>query len=261
MNSADYVDNLVANLKTQGKVLTDVAWETALACVGWAYVYGAIGQYCTPSYRRTAFNAHGADHPTIKSKCKNFDGTGSCSGCQWFPNGKKTRVFDCRGFTKWILEQAFSFTLKGGGATSQWNTAENWKAKGTIDTIPEDTLVCLFVANGSKMEHTGLGYHGQTIECSNGVQHFTAQNKKWTHWAVPACVNGEVKPTPVPEGYAIVTGKRVALRSAPTTQANVILRVNTGEKVKIENPPPSEWEYVSYNGKKGYMMKEFIKEG
>lgn len=65
---------------------------------------------------------------------------------------------------------------------------------------------------------------------------------------------------PEPEGYAVVTGKKVALRTAPTTQASVILRVNTGEKVKIETPPPSEWEYVSYKGKTGYMMKEFIRE-
>lgn len=67
-------------------------------------------------------------------------------------------------------------------------------------------------------------------------------------------------PQPVPVGYAVVTDKKVALRTAPTTQASVILRVNTGEKVKIEEPPPSKWEYVSYKGKSGYMMKEFIRE-
>jgi uncharacterized protein YgiM (DUF1202 family) len=65
----------------------------------------------------------------------------------------------------------------------------------------------------------------------------------------------------VPVGYAEVTAVKVALRTAPTTQASVILRVNTGEKVKIETPPPSEWEYVSYKGKTGYMMKAFLKEG
>ena len=73
-------------------------------------------------------------------------------------------------------------------------------------------------------------------------------------------VEYNVKPEPIPEGYAEVTGKRVALRTAPSTQASVILRVDTGKRVKIETPPPSTWEYVSYNGKKGYMMKEFLKE-
>ena len=69
------------------------------------------------------------------------------------------------------------------------------------------------------------------------------------------------QPEPVPEGDAVVTGNRAALRTAPTTQASVILRVNTGETVKVETPPPSEWEYVSYKGKRGYMMKEYIREG
>ena len=39
------------------------------------------------------------------------------------------------------------------------------------------------------MAHTGLGYKGETIECSNGVQYKTAREKKWTHWGLPACVD------------------------------------------------------------------------
>ena len=48
------------------------------------------------------------------------------------------------------------------------------------------------------MEHTGFGLNDETIECSSGVQHFTKRNNKWTHWAVPACVDGSVTPTPEP---------------------------------------------------------------
>ena len=124
--------------------------------------------------------------------------------------------------------------------------------------MPADTLVCLFVKKGAKMEHTGFGLNNETIECSNGVQHFTTRNKKWTHWGLPACVEGGV--TPVPEGYAIVTGKRVALRKDPSKSSAIIMRIDTGEKVKLEDPPPSEWDYVEYNGKTGWMMKEFLKE-
>ena len=90
MNSADYVDNLKAELKQSGKSLSEVSFEVAKACVGWAYVFGAKGQYCTPSYRRSAYKSH-SDHETIKTACKNFDGNGSCSGCKWYPNGKRTR--------------------------------------------------------------------------------------------------------------------------------------------------------------------------
>ena len=197
MNSAEYVDSLITQMKSQGMVLSDVAWNAALACVGWAYVFGARGQYCTPANRRARYSD---EHSTIKTRCKNFDGSGSCSGCKWLPGGKKTRFFDCRGFTYWILLQVYGWKLMGSGATSQWNDENNWSAKGTIDTIPENTLVCLFVKKGVKMEHTGFGLNGQTIECSAGVQHFTTRNKKWTHWGVPKCVTeGEsTPPVPVP---------------------------------------------------------------
>ena len=88
----------------------------------------------------------------------------------------------------------------GTGATSQWNTEDNWTAKGTIDTVPEDMLVCLFVKKGSKMEHTGFGYKGETLECSNGVQFFSTRNKKWTHWGLAKCISDVIpQPTPKPE--------------------------------------------------------------
>lgn len=197
MNSANFVDSLIANGKAGGQDLMALAWDAAMACVGWAYVFGARGQYCTPANRRARYSE---DHPTIKTKCQNFDGGGSCSGCKWYPDGQRTRFFDCRGYTYWILLQVYGWKLMGTGATSQWNTADNWKAKGEIATIPEDTLVCLFVKKGNKMEHTGFGYKGQTLECSSGVQYFAKRNKKWTHWGIPACIDGaKPEPAPTPE--------------------------------------------------------------
>lgn len=196
MNSAAFVDKQIAAKIAAGVPLMQTAWETALMCEGWAYVFGARGEYCTPSNRRARdYEAH----PTIKTKCKNFSGSGTCSGCKWYPGGKRTRVFDCRGFTYWVLLKVYGWKLMGAGATSQWNNSANWKAKGEIDSIPANTLVCLFVKNGKKMEHTGFGYNGETVECSNGVQHFTTRNKKWTHWGIPACIGGDIptdtKPT------------------------------------------------------------------
>ena len=182
-------------MKASGIPLQLVAWQTALLCVGWAYVFGARGQYCTPVNRRMS---NWKEHPTIKSKCKNFDGIGVCHGCKWYPNEERTRFFDCRGFTYWVLLTVYDWKLIGSGATSQWNTESNWQAKGEIATMPKDTLVCLFVRKGNKMEHTGFGFNNETVECSNGVQHYTSRNKKWTHWAVPACIKDDVPPTPSP---------------------------------------------------------------
>lgn len=213
MKTAKQVDELIAKLKNSGIPLSDAAWQSALACVGWPYIFGDRGQYCTPAHRRAAYNSKGAEHPTIKTKCKNFEGTGSCSGCTFYPGGQ-TRANDCRGFTYWILLQIYGWKLMGAGATSQWNTESNWTAKGTIDTMPENTLCCLFKANGKTMEHTGFGLNNETVECSNGVQYSKTRNKKWTHWGVPACVNDTV-PTPAPDpddGFPANTGWRPTIR-------------------------------------------------
>lgn len=202
MNTAEQVKLSIEQWKSKGIPLSEIAWKTALACVGWAYVFGARGQYCDPVNRRNYYNSHGADHPTIKTKCKNFGGSdkvvGACVNCKYYPNGR-TRFFDCRGFTYWILKQVYDgWELKGAGATSQWDTVDNWTAKGTIDTMPKDTLCCLFVKKGSRMEHTGFGLNNETVECSSGVQYFSTRNKKWTHWAVPKCIKSGEIPTPTP---------------------------------------------------------------
>lgn len=196
MNSAEYVLNLIADLKAKGTDKASIAWQAALACVGWAYVYGARGQDCTPSNRRSRYSDA---HPTIMTACKNYYGSGSCVGCKWYPGSKRTKFFDCRGFTYWILKTVYDgWELMGTGATAQWNTESNWKAKGEIATMPKDTLCCLFVQKGTKMEHTGFGLNNETIECSSGVQHFTSRKAKWTHWGVPVVIDGSVTPTPQP---------------------------------------------------------------
>lgn len=198
MNTAEYVDQLVATLKNEGVPLSDAAWEVAIACVDWPYVFGAWGELCIPANRKRRARE---DHPTIVSKCQVLNGKKtSCDGCKWYPDNCRVRMFDCRGFTDWVLKQ-FGIDLQGEGATSQWNTASNWEAKGTIDSIPNDVLVCLFVYNSKtgKMEHTGLGYNGASCECSSGVQYFSPRKAKWTHWAMPKGIGGSVPvPTPTP---------------------------------------------------------------
>ena len=182
MNTAAYVAEMIEKWKASGAEKWRIAWSAALLCVDWPYVFGAWGAECTPSERRRRKRD---DHPTIVTKCQVLNGSrATCSECKWFPEGKTVRCFDCRGFTDWCLNQA-GIDLKGEGATSQWNTASNWLRKGVIETMPENTLVCLFVQKGTKMEHTGFGLNNETCECSVGVQHFTKRNKKWTHWAIP----------------------------------------------------------------------------
>ena len=187
MNASKSVAALIDQWKASGAEAWRIAWSAALLCVDWPYVFGAWGEECTPSARRRRARE---DHPTIVSSCQVLNGkNSSCSGCKWHPGGERVRCFDCRGFTDWCLKQA-GIDLKGEGATSQWNTSSNWLQKGDIATMPENTLVCLFVKKGSKMSHTGLGLNNETCECSSNVQHFTKRNKKWTHWAIPRGLYG-----------------------------------------------------------------------
>lgn len=190
MNSAEFVDNLVVDLRKQvecgGVPLSDAMWQTALACIGWPYVFGAWGALCTVSERKYRLRLH-PEKTEIKEKCKAFDG-GSCDGCKFFPDGKRTRCSDCRGFEDWLYKQ-FGFDLEGEGATGQWNTSKNWCKKGIVkDGIPNGVIVSLYIQKGKTMSHTGFYYNGSTIECSSGVQYNNIMKRnRWTHWAVAAC--------------------------------------------------------------------------
>ena len=198
MNTANYVAQQINKLKASGIPLEDAAWQAALLCTGWPYIFGDRGEYCTPDRRRSVYNAH-PDQTGLVSQCQVLKGTTTaCNGCKWYPSGLRVRSFDCRGFTYWILLQIYDWKLMGAGATSQWNNDDNWTAKGTIEECPEDTLVCLFVRKDGKMQHTGFGYKGETVECSNGVQYFKTRNKKWTHWGMPKCI-GKEPPAPDPD--------------------------------------------------------------
>ena len=212
MNTANQVDLLVAQLTAEGRTKADIVWQTALACVGWPYVFGAWGAYCSPSERHKRYSDA---HPTIKTKCPGYDSR-NCSGCKWYPGGERVRCYDCRGFTDWCLLRV-GIDLIGEGATSQWNS-KNWASKGEIKDMPVNTLVCLFVQNGKSMSHTGFGFNNETVECSSGVQHFTSRNKKWTHWAVPIGLY-ETMPDPVKQTKPAQTvTKRPTLRKGSKNQ-------------------------------------------
>ena len=236
MNSAKYVDSLIDKLKAQGLALMLIAWQVAKACVGWAYVFGAAGEYCTPANRKKYYASKGAAHPQIAEKCQVIrpkDPVASCDGCKWYPGDLLTRFFDCRGFTRWVLKVVFGWTLQGSGCTSQWNTESNWKAKGEIkDGIPKDTLCCLFYykkdskGNRTKtLSHTGFYLNGETVECSSGVQYSKTLNKKWEVWAVPACVDfvGSAEPPKEPEKQP---------EKGQTVSYKTLRRGNYGELVK-----------------------------
>ena len=233
MNTAAYVAEMIEKWKASGAEKWRIAWSAALLCVDWPYVFGAWGAECTPSERRRRKRD---DHPTIVSKCQVLNGSrATCSGCKWFPGGKTVRCFDCRGFTDWCLNQA-GIDLKGEGATSQWNNSSNWLRKGVIETMPENTLVCLFVQKGTKMEHTGFGLNNETCECSVGVQHFTKRNQKWTHWAIPrGLYGGDKKTETAPDSAQKPESESVSV-PAPESELNPVPASGSKSGTNTDHP-------------------------
>lgn len=229
MNTAKYVGELIEKLKQQVLSalisLSEACWQTALACIGWSYVYSAWEALCTPAERRKRFKLC-PDKLSIKAKCKAFEND-DCNGCQWFPGGERTRCGDCRGFVRWIIEQITGFRLYGDTVSAQWNHKDNWLIKGQFgrDPVPQNVLVNVFIKNSSgKWTHTGLYFNGATCECAVGVQYFNPMKKnRWTHWAVAKCFEKGYQPPKEPEKQP---------EKGQTVSYKTIKRGNYGELVK-----------------------------
>ena len=177
MRTADEVDKLIADYKAEGMSAPEIIARVAPECIGWPYVFGAWGEMCTPANRKKRVRD---DHPTIKSACPALNG-GSCASCKW---GIGVRMFDCRGFTRWLLQQA-GLDIAGSGATSQWDTAANWTQRGEIAQMP-DVVCVLFRRKDGRMEHTGIHIgHGRVIHCSRNVEEGALKGGNWTHYAIP----------------------------------------------------------------------------
>ena len=201
MNDYEFVDDLVARMKSQGKTKTEIIIAAAEAEIGWPYVWGAVGAQCTPDKRKYYANRSSCPDAeaalTIK-KCQALNGSGkSCGGCEWYPGNRRTLIDDCQGFVKQVCSRV-GITFAGGGATSMWNSAGNWTEKGTRATIPQDRLCCIFWqgSDGKTMNHIGFYYGGMMTHCSGTVKR-EALSSRVTHWAIPRGLDGTV-PTDMP---------------------------------------------------------------
>lgn len=146
--------------------------------IGAPYVFGARGGLCTPQNRKDRVRS---DHPTIVSKCQVLSKKKkNCDKCKY----QGRRMYDCRGFTYWVLKQV-GITISGAGATSQYNTKSNWAAQGPVSEMPKDKICCVFKYYGGCMQHTGFYIgNGQVIDCSGevGVRKLTSA---WNYYAIP----------------------------------------------------------------------------
>ena len=230
MKTYTQVAALIANWKLSGMSKSNLIRNLAEACLGWPYVWGGYGQFCSPENRR-AYADRGAcssaEAEQIRKKCPVLSGKQSaCAGCKYYPGGR-VRFFDCRGFTRWLLQQA-GLSLRGAGATSQWNDETNWAEKGPISDLPPEKVCCLFMRQGTKMSHTGMHIgNGVLIHCSGEVKRGKVTDKGWTHYAIPKGL-AEEAPVPAPEPAPM---PQPALVPTPVTR-RLLRKGCRGEDVK-----------------------------
>jgi len=188
MYTASYIQSQVDAMKSINTSKADIIRSTAEFCIGWQYVYASQGQDCTPQWRRSRIPYCPSQKyvDMINTNCPVLSGKQpACDGCSYVD----TDVFDCAGFVLNEMQLA-GVPLYGQGATTQWNTASNWAAKGEIDTMPKNLVCAIYKHKDGKMSHTGLSMGdgaGGVIHCSTTVKRGNVNTDRpaWTHWGIP----------------------------------------------------------------------------
>lgn len=197
MNSYKEFTKILEELKTQNLSRPVLVVKIAESVIGWPYVFGGYGQYCTTANRESYANRSTCPEKSAKliySRCQVLSGKkSSCAGCKYYPGGARVLFFDCRGLTRKVLEWA-GLSLVGAGATSQYNNNSNWSVKGDISGMPSDKVCCVFQDNGSgTKEHTGIYCgDGTVIHCQTEVKREPISKGKWTHFAMPNGLYGDI---------------------------------------------------------------------
>ena len=188
MYTAKDAESLRNRLKAEGKSKAEIIRQLAELCLGWPYVWASNGQMCKPEWRRNRipYCPEQKYSDMIRDNCPVLSGSASsCVGCKW----DGVRCFDCQGFVSWLFG-CVGVPLYGSGATTQWNTASNWIARGEIATMPPGLVCAVYKRNEQKMSHAGMSMGdgaGGVIHCSTIVKRGNVNTDRpaWTHWGIP----------------------------------------------------------------------------
>lgn len=210
-------------------------------------------------------NKYGSAWKTNDNAKKDSSYTAAMYGSRWIGR----YVTDCSGLFYWAFKELGGYMYHG--SNTMWNKycvnkgkLVNGRRADGLELKPGTAVFVL--KNGSDRSHVGLYIgNGTVIEASGtqvGVISTLITNKKWAEWGELKGVDYGATSTPVTttevEKYdkvATVNDVKVALRSAPSTKSTVLLRVDKGATVQVEE---EEWTKVSYKGKQGYMMTKFL---
>ena len=178
-------------------------------------------------------------------------------------------VADCSGLFTWSFKQLGGYMYHG--SNTMWNKyctdkgkLSNGKRTDGQELKPGTAVFVL--KNETDRSHVGLYIgNGKVIEASStqsGVITTDITNKKWAEWGELKGVDYSGKSDSIDNDHteltrsAIVNDVRVALRSAPSTSAPILIRVDKGQRISVLED--HTWTKVSYMGKTGYMMTKFL---
>ena len=237
----------------------------------WGYILGTWHSNWTQAAQNEKVNfmkrTYGNDWKNNEEAKKNKNYTAAMYGARWIGH----YVTDCYGLFYWAFKELGGYMYHG--SNTMWNkycTAQG-KLRNGVRTDGQELKpgTAVFVLkNGNDRSHVGLFIgNGTVIEASGtktGVITSKITDTKWSEWGELKGLiydgNTEVAPSPSNEiniGSAVVNAEKVALRSAPSTSANILVRVDKGKRVQLLD---NDWARVSYQGKTGYMMRKFLTE-
>ena len=243
----------------------------------WGYILNTWHTQWTQSLQNSKVsymkNKYGANWQN-SDKAKNDDSyTAAMYGAQWIGHW----VTDCSGLFYWAFKELGGYMYHG--SNTMWDkycTSKGKLSKGKrTDGKELKPGTAVFVLKGtSNRSHVGLYIGNETvIEASGtktGVITTKITNTKWCEWGELKGVSygtssststSTIVTTPTEDkssgvvGNAVVNATKVALRSAPSTSASILTRVDKGERVQTLD---NEWTRVTYQGKTGYMMTKFL---
>lgn len=207
----------------------------------WGYIIGTAGILWTQAKQNA----------TTSDAAKKY-------GQQWVGR----YVADCSGLFSWAFDQLGGYMYHG--SNTMWN--KYCAAQGKLRSgkradgkaLKPGTAVFV-LKNGNDRSHVGLYIgNGEVIEASStqtGVIKSKISNSKWAEWGELKGVDYSAETPTSNVGSAVVNAVKVALRSGPSTNDSVLVRVDKGERVQVLG---ESWTKVTYQGKTGYMMSKFL---
>ena len=218
----------------------------------WGYIYGMTHEIWTEAKQESYIRQYSGD-PDRQTSCE--------YGGKWAGHW----VTDCSGLFHYWFKQLGGSIPHGSNSIWANSCVEKGNLTGSFFPFPG---MAVFTSSGDRHNHIGLYVgNGLVIEAQGtqaGVITSLISNKKWTHWGKLKGVEyqeekeeGKMAKVVLPTG---ASGSMVNMREKASKQSGIICKVPVGAEVTILEDR-ADWCRISYNGKIGWMMSDYLEYG